>query len=94
MARARDNIQVTPEIQALHFKKYNLWWSLNSTRVKRSVRSRLRWGEDMWHKNVDQCALAMFVVKEARQDARVSEEMIENMLRSFLNGFFASIIKF
>ena len=56
------------------------------------MRSRLRWGEEMWNKNVDQCALAMYVAKEARQDARVSPEMIDNMLQGFMGGLLVSWI--
>ena len=83
---------MTPEIQSLVIRKYNLWWSLNAKRMKKTMRSRLRWGEEMWNKNVDQCALAMYVAKEARQDARVSPEMIDNMLQGFMGGLLVSWI--
>eukprot|EP00438_Fugacium_kawagutii_P036217 Skav223158 [mRNA] locus=scaffold2973:257878:262548:- [translate_table: standard] len=46
----------------------------------------LRWGEDQWNKNVDHCALAMHVVKAAREDPRVTEVMVDEMLAGFMSG--------
>ena len=78
---------MTPEVQKLHFLKYNHWWSVNSKRMKRSMRSRLRWNDEQWNRNVDQCALAIYVIDEAKKDKRVTEDMINNMQRAFVNGF-------
>lgn len=55
--------------------------------MKRSMRSRLRWNEEQWGRNVDQCALAIYVIEEAKKDKRVTEDMINNMQRAFVNGF-------
>ena len=79
--------EVTPEAQQLHIAKYNHWWSLNAKKVKRSVRSRLRWNEEQWCRNVEQCCLAMYVVAEAKRDKRVTDSIITAMLRGFTNGF-------
>ena len=51
------------------------------------MRNRLRWNEEHWNRNVDQCALAIYVMEEAKKDKRVTEDMINNMQRAFVNGF-------
>lgn len=51
------------------------------------MRSRLRWNDEQWNRNVDQCALAIYVIEEAKKDNRVTEDMINNMQRAFVNGF-------
>ncbi|CAK9003618.1 unnamed protein product [Durusdinium trenchii] len=60
-------LTVSEAAQELHFKKYNQWWSVNARRVKRSTRSRLRWGEEVWSRHVDQCCVAAWVVEESRK---------------------------
>ncbi|CAJ1431871.1 unnamed protein product, partial [Effrenium voratum] len=77
---------VTPDVQHLHLRKYNFWWSINSKRVKRSLRSRLRWQEDAWGRNVDHCCLAIWAISESRLNGSVTQPMIDNMLQGFLNG--------
>ncbi|CAK9077334.1 unnamed protein product [Durusdinium trenchii] len=80
--------QVTPAVQHLHFQKYNLWWSINVKRMKRTMRARHRWSEENWAKNVDHCALAVFAESEVRKmsDSRITEDMIKSMMESFLSG--------
>ena len=62
---------MTEKSQQLHFRKYNLWWSLNARRVKRTARSRLRWGEEFWGRHVDQCCLFVWVYEETAKQAGV-----------------------
>ncbi|CAK9106475.1 Uncharacterized protein SCF082_LOCUS49592 [Durusdinium trenchii] len=42
---------VNERSQAVHFRKYNYWWATNCRRMKKSMRSRLRWNEETWTKN-------------------------------------------
>lgn len=63
--------KVTKEAQVLHFKRYNQWWNNNSKRVKRSMRSRLRWGEEVWGRAVDMACLCVWAVNETRKNPRV-----------------------
>ena len=79
--------KVTPDVQHLHFQKYNRWWSVNARKVKKTVRNRIRWNEEQWTTNVNHCALFVFVVRQCRDDPNVTEEMYENMKAGFLNGF-------
>ena len=78
--------EVTPAVQHLHFQKYNLWWSQNARRVKRSMRARMRWTEEQWINNVNHCAVFQWV-KEQSTEPEVTSEMLENMTQAFLNGF-------
>lgn len=80
--------KVTPEAQHLHFKKYNLWWSLNCKKMKKTMRARHRWSEENWNKNVDHCCLAVFCLNEVEKlnDSRITQNMVDQMMDSFLNG--------
>ncbi|CAK9111498.1 Uncharacterized protein SCF082_LOCUS51755 [Durusdinium trenchii] len=78
-------LTVTPAVQHLHFQKYNLWWSQNARRVKRSMRARMRWTEEQWINNVNHCAVFQWV-KEQSTEPEVTSEMLENMTQAFLNG--------
>ncbi|CAK9053859.1 Uncharacterized protein SCF082_LOCUS29314 [Durusdinium trenchii] len=79
-------LTVTPDVQQLHFRKYNHWWSINSRRVKKSMRVRIRWTEDQWTTNVNQCCIFVFVLRHCQDDAQVTGEMIDGMTTAFLNG--------
>lgn len=64
------NTQVSEGSQYLAFKVYNYWWSLHAKKVKRTMRSRLRWQEEQWNRNVDRCCLAEWLITEAREDSK------------------------
>ena len=62
-----------PEAQHLHFRKYNLWWSVNAKKMKVTMRSRLRWSEETWCRNMDHCCICVWVVNEAsKQDGVIA----------------------
>eukprot|EP00435_Cladocopium_sp_Y103_P033913 s1822_g8.t1 len=64
------DLVVTPASQILHFQKYNYWWSMNAKKVKKSVRNRLRWSEETWGRNVDQCCLFVWACNQCRADPK------------------------
>lgn len=63
--------QVNERSQAVHFRKYNYWWATNCRRMKKSMRSRLRWNEETWTKNVEHCCIFTWVLDECSKDSRV-----------------------
>lgn len=91
---------MTPESQLLHIRKYNAWWAQNVSKVKKTVRARLRWNEEQWCRNVDHSCLAVWVIDHCKTDSRaachsfllahllfqVSQAMLDSMLASFING--------
>ncbi|CAK9079157.1 unnamed protein product [Durusdinium trenchii] len=68
---------VTPEVQHLHIKKYNMWWAMNCRKMKRSMRSRHRWSEENWNRNVDHCCVAVWACNEIAKmnDPRITQTM-------------------
>ena len=44
---------------------------MNAKKVKKTVRNRLRWSEEQWGRNVDQCCLFIWAVKQCKADAKV-----------------------
>ncbi|CAK9089330.1 unnamed protein product, partial [Durusdinium trenchii] len=66
----RKLLTVSEGSQYLAFKVYNYWWSLHAKKVKRTMRSRLRWQEEQWNRNVDRCCLAEWLITEAREDSK------------------------
>ena len=85
--RARRETQVTPDVQHVHFKKYNYFWAIHCRKVKKSMRSRLRWNEDQWTANVNQCCIFVWVYKESKNDPNVTQDMLDAMEEGFLCGY-------
>lgn len=83
---------MTPEVQHLHFRKYNQWWSTCAKKMKKSMRPRLRWSEEQWSTNVSHCAIFNWVVNQTKGDAGVTPEMIEAMTSSFLSGLLVIVL--
>ncbi|CAK9072442.1 Uncharacterized protein SCF082_LOCUS35628, partial [Durusdinium trenchii] len=79
---------VTPEVQHLHIKKYNMWWATNCRKMKRSMRSRHRWSEENWNRNVDHCCVAVWACNEIAKmnDPRITQTMLDGMMDNFLTG--------
>ncbi|CAK9073575.1 unnamed protein product [Durusdinium trenchii] len=67
-----DRLTVTEQAQLLHFKRYNQWWHLNCKKVKKTMRARLRWTEEVWNRSVDQACLASWAVDECRKNPKAS----------------------
>ena len=82
------SFQVTPEVQHLHIKKYNMWWAMNCRKMKRSTRSRHRWSEENWNRNVDHCCVAVWACNEIAKmnDPRITQTMLDGMMDNFLTG--------
>ncbi|CAK9049981.1 unnamed protein product [Durusdinium trenchii] len=65
---------VTPEAQHLHFQKYNMWWSNNARRMKKTMRCRLRWSEEQWTANVNHCCIFIWVRGHCENEALLTAE--------------------
>lgn len=76
--------QVSGAAQALHFQKYNLWWSMNAKKVKKSVRNRLRWSEETWGRNIDQCCLFVWGYQPVQSRHEGLWAGVGMLLRSYL----------
>lgn len=68
--RQENHHKVTKESQILHFKRYNYWWAMNSRRMKKNLRARLRWGEEVWQRSVDSACLVTWAIAEASKDPK------------------------
>lgn len=62
--------KVTEDAQILHFRRYNLWWAQNAKKMKKNMRSRLRWSEDVWARNVDMACLCVWAITETRKNPK------------------------
>lgn len=78
--------KVTPEAQHLHFQKYNMWWSNNARRMKKTMRCRLRWSEEQWTANVNHCCIFIWVRGHCENDPNVTQDMIDSMHSGFMSG--------
>lgn len=44
------------------FTVYNYWWGLNARKVKRTMRNRLRWSEEVWNRHIDRCCVVTWAL--------------------------------
>ncbi|CAK8997702.1 unnamed protein product, partial [Durusdinium trenchii] len=74
-----DKLTVTKEAQILHFRRYNIWWAANSKRMKPSMRTRLRWSEEVWGRSVEMACLTVWAVNEAAKNPRDLWDYVQDL---------------
>ena len=77
---------MTPDAQLLFVRRVVSAFTAKASKVKASMRSRLRLSPDEWDKTADYAALVSKVCESVRANTALTEDHIAQIHKSFLSG--------